>query len=85
MNAEISYSIVGGNGSALFDVISSNGTVYAKNNLVGRQGEYRTVRVQAQDRGTPPRDSVVSVTLLITSENLYSPSVSIMVPKFLEK
>lgn len=77
VNADVRYSVVGGNGSALFEVSSNNGTVSAKSALEDRVrvGEYRAVNVEAKDLGSPSRSSVVTVTLLITSKNNYRPSV----------
>lgn len=77
VNAAISYSVVGGNGSSLFDVESHNGTVYVKSTLRGHTGQYRTVNVRATDHGSPSMASTVAVTMLVTQRNRYAPTVSI--------
>lgn len=75
VNADVLYSIVGGNGSALFDVVATNGTVYVKQTLIGQNGQYKGVIVRATDQGNPPQSTTVSVTMLITQENRYAPTV----------
>ena len=74
-NALISYSVTGGNGSHLFEVASSNGTVYAQSSLIDQIGQYRTVMVTATDMGIPAQSTTVAVTMLITQENRYQPVV----------
>ena len=74
-NALVEYSVSEGNGSSLFGVTRSNGSVYAKGPLADVTGEYRSVLVKAIDLGSPPLHSTVTVTMLITADNQSPPTV----------
>ncbi|XP_067948846.1 protocadherin Fat 4-like [Watersipora subatra] len=73
-NALVEYSVSEGNGSSLFGVTRSNGSVYAKSPLADVTGEYRSVLVKAIDLGSPPLHSTVTVTMLITADNQSPPT-----------
>ncbi|XP_060531934.1 cadherin-related tumor suppressor [Cylas formicarius] len=73
VNAEIEYSIVGGNGSDKFAVDRSTGWVSLKKNI-RRVGSVYNVRIRATDRGIPIQMDETAVTIIVTGENRYSPT-----------
>ncbi|XP_066479024.1 protocadherin gamma-A6-like [Tiliqua scincoides] len=79
-NAHISYSILEGQGShsllsSYLSINSETGAIYALNSF--DYEEFREVRfhVKAQDGGTPPLSSNVSVTLFILDQNDNAPEI----------
>ncbi|CAH1174192.1 unnamed protein product [Phaedon cochleariae] len=85
VNAEIEYSITGGNGSNNFIVDSISGWITV-NKKVSGVGTVYNLQVRAIDKGIPPQESEVAVTLIVTGENRFSPvftalSYQVIVPE----
>ncbi|XP_035916489.1 cadherin-related tumor suppressor [Anopheles stephensi] len=89
VNAEIEYHIVGGNGSDHFAINKLDGWI-----VVGRKlsevsanpGTVYILQVRAVDRGVPPQQDEVSVTVVVTGTNRFapvfqSPSYQVIVPE----
>lgn len=85
VNAEIEYFIISGNGSNMFDIDKNTGWITLTTDTVN-VGETFQLRVRATDRGVPPQQDEVTVTLVVTGENRYSPmftalSYQVIVPE----
>lgn len=85
VNAEIEYLIVGGSGSNMFDIDKNTGWITLATDSV-TVGETFELRVRATDKGVPPQQDEVTVTLVVTGENRYSPmftalSYQVIVPE----
>uniref|UniRef100_A0A6P7GGN4 Cadherin-related tumor suppressor n=1 Tax=Diabrotica virgifera virgifera TaxID=50390 RepID=A0A6P7GGN4_DIAVI len=85
VNAEIEYSILGGNGSNRFIIDKTNGWIKLKEKISG-VGTVYNLRIRATDKGIPPQQSETAVTLIITGENRFSPvftalSYQVIVPE----
>ncbi|KAK4886263.1 hypothetical protein RN001_002534 [Aquatica leii] len=85
VNAEIEYSIVGGNGTAFFLIDKINGWISLLKKVSG-VGKIYELRIRAIDKGVPPQQDEVTVTLIISGENKYSPvftalSYQVIVPE----
>ncbi|GJQ86646.1 ft [Trypoxylus dichotomus] len=85
VNAEIIYSIVAGNGSDFFSIEKTNGWIALTKriNVIGRSF---LLKVRATDKGVPPQQDEVIVTLIVTGENKHSPvftalSYQVIVPE----
>ncbi|XP_071951339.1 protocadherin Fat 4-like [Antedon mediterranea] len=75
VNAEIVYSVSGGNGSATFDVDPISGSISAKASLFGFVGRYFQIYVKAQDKGQQDKmEATCTVVIYVTSTNEYAPS-----------
>ncbi|XP_053893218.1 protocadherin gamma-A10-like [Malaclemys terrapin pileata] len=79
-NARVTYSIIEGDGSEvpLFSYISINsetGALYALRSFDYEQFREIRFQVQAQDGGSPPLSSNVSVTLFILDQNDNTPQI----------
>lgn len=84
VNAEIEYAIVGGNGSNNFAIDRNTGWITVEK--VGNVGNVYILRVRATDKGVPPQQDEVTVTLVVTGENKYYPvftaiSYQVIVPE----
>ncbi|XP_023311979.1 cadherin-related tumor suppressor, partial [Anoplophora glabripennis] len=85
VNAEVEYSMVGGNGSKHFTVDKVNGWVSVKEKVYS-VGTLYNLRIRATDKGIPPQQDEVTVTLIVTGENKYNPvftalSYQVIVPE----
>ncbi|XP_017783736.1 PREDICTED: cadherin-related tumor suppressor [Nicrophorus vespilloides] len=85
INAEIVYSIVGGNGTNHYDVDKSTGWISLKKKVKGVGSTY-ILRIRATDKGIPAQHDETSVTLIVTGENKYTPvftalSYQVIVPE----
>ncbi|CAH1187899.1 unnamed protein product [Phyllotreta striolata] len=85
VNAEIEYSVVGGNGSKHFVIDSNTGWIELNEKVFG-VGTVYNLRIRASDKGIPPQESETAVTLIVTGENRYSPvftalSYQVIVPE----
>lgn len=85
VNAEIDYSVVGGNASEFFAVDRSSGWITLTKKVDGI-GRIFVLRVRATDRGVPPQYDETTVTLILTGENRYTPvftalSYQVIVPE----
>uniref|UniRef100_A0A182PJ69 Cadherin-related tumor suppressor n=1 Tax=Anopheles epiroticus TaxID=199890 RepID=A0A182PJ69_9DIPT len=89
VNAEIEYQLIGGNGSDRFAINKLDGWI-----IVGRKlsevsaspGTVFVLQVRAVDRGVPPQQDEVSVTVIVTGVNRFtpvfqSPSYQVIVPE----
>ncbi|CAG5128897.1 unnamed protein product [Candidula unifasciata] len=75
LNAEIVYSISPGtNGSELFDVTNSSeaAVISVRQSLISHVGLH-IVQVMAMDRGTPPLNATVDLSVFVIDENLNKP------------
>ncbi|KFB39729.1 AGAP007924-PA-like protein [Anopheles sinensis] len=88
VNAEIEYLVTGGNGSAQFAVNKLDGWVVVSHVLtdVAVPGTVYTLKVRAVDRGVPPQQDEVEVTIIVTGVNKFapvfqSPSYQVIVPE----
>lgn len=75
VNADVLYSVAGGNGSSLFDVQAQNGSVFVKASLTGKIGQWLAITVRAEDQGSPKKSSQSTVSFLVTSQNANQPNV----------
>lgn len=73
VNAEIIYSIVGGNGTKNFAIDKNSGWITLTDPVSGI-GKIYNLRVRATDKGVPPQQDEVTVTLIVTGENKYTPA-----------
>ncbi|XP_057655100.1 cadherin-related tumor suppressor [Diorhabda carinulata] len=85
VNADIEYSILGGNGSNIFAIDKITGWIRLKEK-VSTVGTVYILRIRAIDKGIPPQQTETTVTLIITGENRYSPvftalSYQVIVPE----
>ncbi|KAJ8926397.1 hypothetical protein NQ314_021183 [Rhamnusium bicolor] len=85
VNAEIEYAIVGGNGSKHFSVDKMNGWVTVREKVYG-VGTVYNLRIRATDKGIPPQQDEITVTLIVTGENKFNPvftalSYQVIVPE----
>ncbi|RZC36743.1 Cadherin, Laminin G 1, EGF, and/or Amelogenin domain containing protein, partial [Asbolus verrucosus] len=85
VNAEIHYAIVSGNGSRNFAIDKYNGWITLLE-PVSEVGRVYILRVRATDRGVPPQQDEVTVTLIVTGENKFTPvftalSYQVIVPE----
>lgn len=89
VNAEIDYMIVGGNGTSNFMINKLDGWVLvskplSKNGQLG--GSAYKLIIRAVDRGIPAQQDEVTVTIIVTGENRFSPvftalSYQVIVPE----
>eukprot|EP00058_Branchiostoma_floridae_P002319 XP_002587807.1 hypothetical protein BRAFLDRAFT_92256 [Branchiostoma floridae] len=77
-NAEVEYSITGGNGTNpnLFSIDRTTGWVSVSASLSGRQNIWYSVTVQARDQGSPALSTTTDVSILVTDVNVYAPAFS---------
>jgi protocadherin Fat 4 len=85
VNAEIHYAIVGGNSSKHFAIDKYSGWITLTDPLTD-VGKMYILRVRAIDRGVPPQQDEVTVTLVVTGENKFTPvftalSYQVIVPE----
>lgn len=85
VNAEIEYEIEKGNGSDLFTIDRSSGWISLVSNKITVDETYY-LTVVATDKGVPPQKDKVTVALIVTGENKYSPvftalSYQVIVPE----
>ena len=73
INAEIEYQKVGGNGTDFFLLEQKTGWITVARQLQGRVDTQFVLLVRALDRGVPPLQDEVLVTLVVTGENKHSP------------
>jgi len=78
VNADVTYSITGGNGSAFFGVGVQNGSIYVTNAVTSQSSRLLTLRVTAEDGGSPSLKASTTVRLQITPENRYEPEVGFL-------
>ena len=85
LNAEITYSIIGGNEGRKFTVESSTGVVSVAGDIDHERAKEYFLTVQARDGGTPPlsNHATVNITVMDTNDNApvftqqsYSTSIS---------
>ena len=77
VNAEIEYSIIGGNGSTRFDVDQDSGWVKVRSSLQSDLGRSFQIVIQAEDHGKPsPKSDLATVDILVTTSNDNPPSFS---------
>lgn len=86
VNAEIEYSITGGNGSDKFSVNKNDGWINVSKALKTGPGPIYTLSIRAVDRGVPPQFDDVMVTVVVTGENRFTPvftalSYQVIVPE----
>lgn len=77
INAEIKYTISGGNGSDYFHVNKKTGWIALSRSISSTEvlSEY-VLNVRAIDRGVPPLQDEALVVLVVTGENLHTPVFS---------
>ncbi|KAG5892988.1 hypothetical protein JTB14_031839 [Gonioctena quinquepunctata] len=85
VNAEIEYSITGGNGSKYFIVDESSGWISVKEKVLG-VGTIYNLQIRAMDKGIPPQQTEAALTLIVTGENRFGPvftalSYQVIVPE----
>ncbi|CAL1535045.1 unnamed protein product [Lymnaea stagnalis] len=72
-NAEVVYSITGGNGANFFAVNSASGEIFSNASLAGNVQQKLILSIRAMDRGLPPQNSSVNVELYVTEPNVNVP------------
>lgn len=87
VNAEIEYFKIGGNGSEVFNINKNTGWITLAKALDNKKllNQF-TLHIKAVDLGVPPQYDQVTVTLILTGENRYSPifpalSYQVIVPE----
>ncbi|XP_076252739.1 cadherin-related tumor suppressor fat isoform X2 [Rhynchophorus ferrugineus] len=85
VNAEIQYSISGGNSSNYFVIDKDTGWISLKEKVHG-VGVVYILRVRATDKGIPPQMDEATVTIVVTGENRHTPvfnalSYQVIVPE----
>lgn len=85
VNAEIDYFIIGGNGTTHFMIHKVNGWISTASVLTS-SNKFYTLLIRAIDRGVPAQHDEVSVTIVVTGENKFSPiftalSYQVIVPE----
>lgn len=74
INAEVEYSILGGNGSEYFTIHKKNGWISVSRSYVNpRVSDEYTLVVRAVDKGVPPQLDEATVVFVVTGENLFPP------------
>ena len=75
LNSEVSYLVVGGNGTKMFSVESSRGYIEVATDISSENDKLFVLKIQAIDRGTPAQSSPSNVTVFITVtiQNRHSP------------
>lgn len=87
VNAEIDYKAISGNGTGYFGVNKLDGWISVIKPLTNVPGQnVYTMTIQAIDRGIPPQRDEISITLVVTGDNRYSPvftpvSYQVIVPE----
>ncbi|XP_052868798.1 cadherin-related tumor suppressor [Anopheles cruzii] len=88
VNAEIEYAVTGGNGSARFAINKLDGWIIVSGgaSLSDPPGTVYSLTVRAIDRGVPPQQDEVAVTIIVTGVNKFSPvfqspSYQVIVPE----
>ncbi|KAK9886911.1 hypothetical protein WA026_019169 [Henosepilachna vigintioctopunctata] len=77
VNAEIEYVVINGNGSRYFNVDKKTGWISVKEK-VNRIGSVYNLVVRALDKGIPPQHDDVTVTLIVSGENMFSPVFTVL-------
>lgn len=85
VNAEIDYFIIGGNGTSHFMINKLDGWLSIASTLTSVSSFY-VLQIRAVDRGIPPQHDEVSVKMVVTGENQFSPvftalSYQVIVPE----
>lgn len=74
LNAEIDYSLSGGNGSSNFAISKFDGWISVSKSLQHSQSmNVYELYVKATDRGSPPQQDEVTVRIMVTGDNRHSP------------
>ncbi|XP_055921859.1 cadherin-related tumor suppressor [Eupeodes corollae] len=73
VNAEIDYSIVGGNGSSYFTINKQDGWISVSKPIAVSTNTAFALRIKAVDRGVPPQSDEVLATIIVTGENNFAP------------
>ncbi|XP_055376378.1 cadherin-related tumor suppressor [Condylostylus longicornis] len=86
VNAEIDYMITGGNGSSWFSINKHDGWITVSRNIIAMDNTLYVINVRATDHGVPPKYDEISVELIVSGENLYTPqftalSYQVIVPE----
>lgn len=77
INAEVEYSISGGNGTDLFNVDKQTGWITVSRFFAPtRNLNSYVLNIRAVDKGVPPQQDEATVLLTVTSDNLYTPVFS---------
>ncbi|XP_037925112.1 cadherin-related tumor suppressor [Hermetia illucens] len=74
VNAEIDYAIVGGNGTGIFSMNKIDGWIAVAKEITVSPNSAFVLIVRAVDRGVPPQQDEVQVTIIVTGENYNSPA-----------
>lgn len=75
INAEIEYSITGGNGTGIFGINKETGWIVLRQPFLSKVPiltQY-LLTVRAVDNGVPPQHDEIPVTLVVTGENKHTP------------
>ncbi|KAL3265835.1 hypothetical protein HHI36_010031 [Cryptolaemus montrouzieri] len=85
VNAEIDYHIISGNGTQFFSIDKRTGWISVKASS-GPVGSVYILVVRGMDKGVPPQHDDVSVVLVVSGENVFSPvftalSYQVIVPE----
>lgn len=86
VNAEIEYSITGGNGSNQFVINKNDGWISVNKPINIGPGVIFLLAIRAVDRGVPAQYDDVTVTIVVAGENRFSPvftalSYQVIVPE----
>lgn len=86
INAEVSYTIVGGNGSNYFSINHNDGWISSSRPVNSEVGQIFELQVKAFDRGIPPQHDEATVIIVVSGENKYAPvftalSYQVIVPE----
>lgn len=85
INAEIEYTTTGGNATDYFKVDKTTGWITLNKRVTNINSVY-LLRIKAVDKGVPPQQDEVVVTLIVTGENKFIPvftalSYQVIVPE----
>ncbi len=76
INREITYSFVGhGKNKDLFDIIPETGDIVVKGQIDYEENPAIELRVQARDKGSPPRSTQCKVLIEVMDENDNAPDI----------
>ncbi|XP_063697547.1 cadherin-related tumor suppressor [Culicoides brevitarsis] len=86
INAEVSYTITGGNGSHFFNINHNDGWISTSRQIIDEINQVFVLQVKAQDRGIPPQSDEALVKIIVSGQNKNTPvftalSYQVIVPE----
>ncbi|GAB0089240.1 Cadherin-related tumor suppressor [Sergentomyia squamirostris] len=86
INAEVDYTVIGGNGTKNFGINKQNGWITVLKPLQNLLSRVFSLHIRAVDRGVPPQQDETTVTIVVTGDNRFAPvftalSYQVIVPE----